>query len=1227
MKILTTPSDSDIFTGVIQKTLRFIYWLLLFVTLFFYTLSRASAQDSPAAFTIHSAVVAPNPPRVGFNFSVHAGANITQNSWVKGGGFSTSDLRHDYKAMADGAMDGTTFIATDASYFHSLNSNGAFVGAQARVYRFNSNAWTLVRTGVVQSMTAVGGSTAPADNTITFTTPGAQSKAGDVIWLTKDGYYTNTDDNQWVNNMDPRFGSFYPNWSAEGESQSIRNDPNPCTYTRVTDVPPGQTNGTADAPPVSLKITTTATTGTAGIWQFIAELGTQSTLNDVEQFEPGHTYSVSVWLKQQGIPSNSAIVKVGPQTFTCTNVTGTWQQFTFSFLAPTNLGNGQTIRIDYTTPGTLWVNQVQVWDTAHDPFTMDSRVLTSFQNFKPGTIRFWSMLDSSSKVPTDWSLDENFQNENSSRTTPVIGAQGEQNTTQYKLPAALALCSQVGATPWFICNMSWSEADWSHLIEFLAAPAGVGFASKRPANHPGPYTDDFSKIYLEAGDEQWNTEGGFQVITSSVGYGQFVHYIFSQAIAGKTYFDSSKIRLLLSNFTQAPSFGYIAIANCPEAQGLDYFLYTGGSLTGDAGFQADLLALEPYKNNIAAWTANEKTSAANGRPYEIASYEGGPGTDDPSSTGLGDTSLAAATGALDVYLYAEQNNFSALSFYNYGLGDNLYTSHSVFRNGYIPHPVWEALQMANQHCAGSMVSIDTNAVQLTTDGASFPLTGCYTFKNGNEADIVVISRDLNNTTPVTLHLPGVPNGSTTLYTLTGNPRATNSMALNIPIQTQVLGTISRDYSFTMPAGSVYVFTVPMTWPGVAPQGVTALGGTNKVTVSWSAYAGATSYNVYRSTTPGGEGHTPYVTGVTSAAFYDTSVINGTAYYYQVTAVTASGETDISNESEGTPQLPGVLVVSIDCGDATSGTAPSGWVTDVDGTANFFTVTGGTLSTNPSTINVAAKNAAPQAVYQLLRTNSSTYTFIDLFPNSTYTIRLHNVEKLWTASNKRMFNVSVNGVQMLTNYDVFAAAGGKNIATVEDLPVTSDAFGNIKVQMDNGSADLACVSGIQLITGNVTGTLGSSIDSGLLSGTPPLGWILDTYYTGTWTNSYANAFNVSGPFTAPQAVYQTIRLGAMTYTIPGLTAGKTYTVRLHFSEPFWTSANSRQFNVAINGTSVLKNFDVFKTSGGKAIALAEDIPAVANTSGQIVVAFSAGAADNAMINGIQVLIDNVPVVSH
>jgi fibronectin type 3 domain-containing protein len=93
---------------------------------------------------------------------------------------------------------------------------------------------------------------------------------------------------------------------------------------------------------------------------------------------------------------------------------------------------------------------------------------------------------------------------------------------------------------------------------------------------------------------------------------------------------------------------------------------------------------------------------------------------------------------------------------------------------------------------------------------------------------------------------------------------------------------------------------------------------------------------------------------------------------------------------------------------------------------------------------------------------------------------------------------------------------------------------------------------------------------------------------------------------------------VTYTIPNLVAGTNYIVRLHFAELYFTAAGSRQFNVSINGASVLTNFDIVGTAGAGNTAVVKNFTEPANASGQIVIAFTGGAHDQPMFNGIEVL---------
>jgi hypothetical protein len=78
-----------------------------------------------------------------------------------------------------------------------------------------------------------------------------------------------------------------------------------------------------------------------------------------------------------------------------------------------------------------------------------------------------------------------------------------------------------------------------------------------------------------------------------------------------------------------------------------------------------------------------------------------------------------------------------------------------------------------------------------------------------------------------------------------------------------------------------------------PTGVAASCGNSRITVSWTAVTGATSYNVYRSTNAGTTGTLAGNSNGTSYA--DITGTVGTAYYYTVKAVNSSGTSAASAE--------------------------------------------------------------------------------------------------------------------------------------------------------------------------------------------------------------------------------------------------------------------------------------------------------------------------------------------
>ena len=109
------------------------------------------------------------------------------------------------------------------------------------------------------------------------------------------------------------------------------------------------------------------------------------------------------------------------------------------------------------------------------------------------------------------------------------------------------------------------------------------------------------------------------------------------------------------------------------------------------------------------------------------------------------------------------------------------------------------------------------------------------------------------------------------------------------------------------AATTLAATPPPSTAPAAPSGVTAAGGTDQVTVTWSAATGATSYNIYWSTASGVNTTTgTLIAGVTSP-FVHTGRTASTAYFYIVTAVNSAGESGASVEATATTNAPPLAV--------------------------------------------------------------------------------------------------------------------------------------------------------------------------------------------------------------------------------------------------------------------------------------------------------------------------------
>ncbi len=219
-------------------------------------------------------------------------------------------------------------------------------------------------------------------------------------------------------------------------------------------------------------------------------------------------------------------------------------------------------------------------------------------------------------------------------------------------------------------------------------------------------------------------------------------------------------------------------------------------------------------------------------------------------------------------------------------------------------------------------------------------------------------------------------------------------------------------------------------PPAAPTNLTATGGNAQVALQWTASSGATSYNVKRGTASGG----PYTTvaSPTGTSYTDSSVTNGTTYYYVVTAVNTSGESGNSNQASGTPNVALAAPTNL---TATPGNQQIGMSWTASAGATSYNVKRGTKNGGPYS-TVASPTTSSYTDTGL--TNGTAYYYVVTALNGT--TESGNSNQATATPSGTTTNVNVT-VDILANRHtispyVYGGAFPQDAATIADsgLPV-------------------------------------------------------------------------------------------------------------------------------------------------------------------------------------------------
>lgn len=775
----------------IPKSLRRLALLLPITTLQLWS----ADPHRPADFTIGSSVVQSASERFGINV-----LHPYHNNWTKDPGMEPVVVNLFGEATGGGARHIQNNGPVDTSYEGAFG-DGFFNGASVRIYRPENGVMTFLRDGVVSNYLAGGGS----QFRIELTADGPAVQAGDQYFLRT----------QFDNVPFPAVG---PASQAAVEATDTW-----FHFGNVTKTRDRSTVAPVDGGQTSLRLVSTEMQA-FGIGQ--QAYGPVDANRD--SLEPGRTYRMEAWLRHEGYTGSSFTFEMDggySDVFLTTNgISTNWQRFHFDFVAPDRPQPGDASihhGIVFFGEGTIWIDNFRVYDPNQPDFQYDTNRLETLRTANAGAIRINSGNGNEQTGATldDWTNPEVL---GLRQYNPHYGAQYAD--ADLKLPTILPVCEEIGANPWLMMGLHHSEEEWHGLIDYLAGPGTNTYDAKRVAQgRLAPWSDAFERIYLEVGNETWNPQ--FEWRMQGTNYGQLAEYFFNVIRTNANYSAlENKLVLVIGGQMDGAAqyhFGASAVTNAPSADMLAIAPYIAGweADLDVANFQEYLLFSASrllYQGAIHRQTQIDLAPA--GHDYDLVTYEFGPGY--PLPTGempvqhemeVFGKSLAGGVGTMDTMLGLQRMGVHSGNFFHF-FGGTSYASHGDPGFGFHPHPAFIAVQMANEFALDPRVSVSahSNPTRIMPGQDEYPdqevdLIDVHAYQRNGGYTVIVLSRELSNSIPVTLRLPFDQATGVTLHTLAGDPQANNTNALNIAVQTQPAAFQGAAHQFDMPAGSIHVY--------------------------------------------------------------------------------------------------------------------------------------------------------------------------------------------------------------------------------------------------------------------------------------------------------------------------------------------------------------------------------------------------------------------------------------
>lgn len=506
-----------------------------------------------------------------------------------------------------------------------------------------------------------------------------------------------------------------------------------------------------------------------------------------------------------------------------------WSTYTIDFTGNEN-GSSGTVELTFAVSGgsAVLIDEVSLVQTNVDPANptvFRDPVINALRSFRPGIIRnlfgeFGDSLDNQIAPPFARVL-PGF----STRfTTAVTGL-------EYGLHEFLEVCELIGAEPWIVYSATYSNQEMASFMEYLGGPATSPYGAKRAMRgHAAPWTQSFSRIHLELGNETWNPIFSGATFSDPAAYGSRGAEIYGVA-RSSPYYDAAKYNFVLSGQTDSELAPNMALHNASRnndsfalgpylALEVDRFA-NNDELFGSLFAEAEMVDTTPAGDMKKAYDAIQGSS----RPIAMCVYEVNLHTTFGSITQERLDSFTPSLGAglavanhmllmLRELAIRDQAVFSLAGFLVPREDGKSVRLWGITRDQGVTdrkRPQFLALKLINEVIGGNLVRTTQSGDNPTwnqppMNGAS--LTNAhyiqsYAFTNGSSRSLIVFNLSRASALDVTFTGPNAPSDKVTLKRLTAPAITdTNENAENVVTTTQTLQGFNPAATLTLPPYSM-----------------------------------------------------------------------------------------------------------------------------------------------------------------------------------------------------------------------------------------------------------------------------------------------------------------------------------------------------------------------------------------------------------------------------------------